>query len=244
MRQRNATLDFVEACRALTSADEIAQLLFAEMERCGVLYVACASHVDPLKPPAGAVAMVNYPSPWLVRFSERRYAGRDPIFWGARWSGREFWWDEFIAQHALAKDQKRILLEAAECGLKGGLTIPIHSPGALPASCSLVPGSDGVDPLIVPDLHFMALHAHEQARLRAGGDRRVPVQLTKRQHECLALAAQGKSDYSIGQILGISPRTACHTIENARQRYGVANRVQAIVLALFDGQLSTSDVAD
>lgn len=54
------------------------------MAKYGIAYVACASHVDPLKPPKGAVVMCNCPMPWLNRFSEECYAGRDPIYFGAR----------------------------------------------------------------------------------------------------------------------------------------------------------------
>ena len=149
-----------------------------------------------------------------------------------------------MVQYDLARDQRRILNEAAECGLRKGLTIPIHSPGALPASCSLVPGPDGIDPLIVPDLQLMAFHAHEEARLRATGETRKPVVLTKRQKECLALAARGKSDPLIADILGIKTATAKHTIEHARARYGVSSRIQAIMFAYLDGTLTLSDLAD
>lgn len=244
MGRREATLDFVQKCRAAASAEDIARFLFAEMEACGIRYVACASHVDPLKPPTGAVAIVNYPHPWLVWFSDKQYANRDPIFFGAHNALLPFWWEEFVVQYDLARDQRRILNEAAECGLRKGLTIPIHSPGALPASCSLVPGPDGIDPLIVPDLQLMAFHAHEESRLRATGEARKPVVLTKRQKECLALAARGKSDPLIADILGIKTATAKHTIEHARARYGVSSRIQAIMFAYLDGTLTLSDLAD
>jgi len=244
MGRREATLEFVQNCRAAASVGDIARLLFLEMEACGIRYVACASHVDPLRPPRGAVAMVNYPHPWLIQFSDNRYAERDPIFFGAHTSLLPFWWREFIAGCKLAPDQRRILNEAAECGLINGFTIPIHAPGALPASCSLVPGPEGIDPLIVPDLQVMAVHAHEEARVRAGGKPRQPVVLTKRQKQCLVLAARGKSDALIGDILGITQTTARHTVEHARQRYGVSSRIQAVMYAYLDGTISLTDLSD
>lgn len=244
MQRRGATLEFMQACRAAKSAADIAARLFEEMERCGIAYVACASHVDPLRPPRGAVAMVNYPIAWLNRFSEQRYAARDPMFFGARASPYSFWWNEYVETQKLAPDQKRILEEASECGIKNGLTIPIYSPGALPASCSLVPGSDGIDPLILPDLEYMARYAHEEARRRSGGAVYEPVRLTPREHEVMSLVGRGKSDPIIGEILGVSARTAHEHVENAKRRYGVTHRVQAVVLALFDGNISPSDLID
>jgi DNA-binding CsgD family transcriptional regulator len=242
MRRREATLDFLAKCRSARSATEIAELLFEEMAKCGIRYVACASHVDPLNPPPGAVAIVNYPIAWLKWFSERNYAQRDPIFWGAGFSPVPFWWDEFVKCYKLERDQKRILNEARECGLSAGVTIPIYSPNAFPASCSLVPGPDGFDPLDLPDLQFMALHAHAEAMLRAGAAVQPPVLLTKRQQECLTLAGVAKSDWAIGKILGISSRTVHHHLENAKRRYGVSHRVQAVVQAMIDGQITPHDL--
>lgn len=244
MRQRVATIEFVQRCREAATARDITYLLLTEMEACGVAYVACASHVDPLRPPRGAVLILNYPIPWVVHYSDNAYAGRDPVFFGAHNTLLPFWWEDFLRRCKLAPDQKKILNEGGECGVRNGLTIPIHAPGALPASCSLIPGPDGIDPLIVPDLQAMAFHAHEEARLRAGGRPRTPVVLTKRQKECLALAARGKSDALIGEILGISTNTARHTIEHARTRYGVSQRVQAIMFAFIDGTLTLSDLSD
>jgi LuxR family transcriptional regulator, quorum-sensing system regulator BjaR1 len=244
MPQRPATFEFLAKCRAAHSVTEIGELLFREMAECGIAHVACASHVDPLNPPPGAVAMVNYPHDWLARFSEQEYARHDPIFWAARMATTPFWWRDLIGRRELRPRQKRILSEARECGIVGGITIPIHSPGALPASCSLVPGSDGFDPLLLPDIQFMALHALEEARLRAGAGMRQRVSLTERQRECLVLAATGKSDWIIGKILGISPRTVNYTLEAAKLRYGVSHRVQAVMRAILDGEINPHELMD
>ena len=237
MAYRQATLDFVVKCQSAQTVGDIAGLLFSEMASCGIAHVACASHVDPLHPPPGAVAMVNYPDVWLKRFSEMQYAKRDPVFWGARFLSTPFRWKDLIEQRQLASDQRNILNEARECGIADGLTIPIHTPGALPASCSLVPGADGVDPLLVPDIQFMAIHAHEEARLRAAKKSNTPVVLSRRELEYLTLAATGKSDWAIAQLVGRSPRTVHHILENAKKKYGVSHRIQAVMRAILDGSI-------
>jgi LuxR family quorum-sensing system transcriptional regulator CciR len=67
-------------------------------------------------------------------------------------------------------------------------------------------------------------------------------QLTPRQRDCVALVAQGKSDWEIGQVLGISESTVHKHIEDAKRRFGVSTRVQLVVRSLFDARLSFSDV--
>ena len=244
MRKRIATLEFLENCRAAKTAEEIGELLKSALEWRGVEYIACASHVDPLRPPNGAVTIVNYPQPWLTQFSTGGYANFDPIFWAAGWTPRLFWWDAFFRNRTLGRMQRRILNEARECGLVAGLTIPIRTPGAYPASCSLVPHRDGLDPVDIPDIEFIALNAHEEARLRSGGELRAPPMLSMRQRECVTLAAQGKSDGVIGEILGISPRTVEHTIEEVRNKFGVSSRTQAVALCVANNLVTVTDLSD
>ena len=67
------------------------------------------------------------------------------------------------------------------------------------------------------------------------------TRLSKRERECLLLAAQGKSDWAIAELLGLSERTAHHAIERAKHKYGVSTRVQAIVHAIAAGEFSAAD---
>jgi LuxR family quorum-sensing system transcriptional regulator CciR len=66
--------------------------------------------------------------------------------------------------------------------------------------------------------------------------------LTRRQRECIALVARGKSDSVIADILGIRPHTVTEHIEAARRRYGVATRAQLIVRALLAGDLTYGEI--
>jgi DNA-binding CsgD family transcriptional regulator len=68
-------------------------------------------------------------------------------------------------------------------------------------------------------------------RLRAKEIRR----LTMREVECLGWAAQGKSEWEISQILGISEHTAEKHLINARVKLGAVNRVHAVATALRRG---------
>ncbi|MDX8450958.1 helix-turn-helix transcriptional regulator [Mesorhizobium sp. VK3C] len=54
------------------------------------------------------------------------------------------------------------------------------------------------------------------------------VLLTPREYECLQWAAQGKTDWEIGRILGITQRTVAFHLVNARGKLGVTTTRQAI----------------
>jgi LuxR family quorum-sensing system transcriptional regulator CciR len=68
--------------------------------------------------------------------------------------------------------------------------------------------------------------------------------LTRRQRECLALVARGKSDSVVAQILNLKPHTVTQHIEEARKRYSVATRAQLIVRALLHCELAFADILD
>lgn len=56
------------------------------------------------------------------------------------------------------------------------------------------------------------------------------------------MAARGKSDWEIGQILGVSHETVIQHLKQARERYGVGKRTLLAIHALFDGGIGFLEV--
>lgn len=237
-------LDFMSRCAQAKSVMEIRSAFLSATQKLGFDYVALMSHVDPVHFPEVAVVMHHYPNNWAEHFSERKYERIDPVFAEASHRRTPFFWDDPAFRAKLREEQLTIFDEAEEAGIARGFTIPINSPGALPASCSLVPNQDGVDPLHYGVAHSMAVLAHECARSLLDCARERPRRLTRRQRECLTLAARGKSDWSISRLLNISEKTVRSYIEGARERFGVATRVQAVVQAILSGEISIDEAAD
>jgi DNA-binding CsgD family transcriptional regulator len=59
--------------------------------------------------------------------------------------------------------------------------------------------------------------------------------VTARESEILGWVAVGKSDWAIGRLLKISGKTVNFHVENAKRKFGVATRIQAVVVALREG---------
>jgi DNA-binding CsgD family transcriptional regulator len=188
--------------------------------------------------------VLNYPVPWVQHYSEEDFARIDPVFLAARVVPSPFNWDDCLAKMRLSPQQKRVLAEGAAYGLVSGLTIPLRTPDVIPASCSLIAGPDGVDPLSMAHTLMIVIYGHGAMHRRLNPDALVePVVLPPRERECLTLAGSGKSDWVIGEVLGVSARTAHNAIERAKKRYGVSQRVQAVVRAVFDGQIVIDDLS-
>ena len=189
----------------------------------------------------------TYPEEWARCFSELRFYEFDPVFMRAEQSRVPFHWDDpdFLAE--LTPAQHEILAEAARLDLAHGYTIPMHSLGAagpVRASCSVVPDSASIDAGSYFLVRLMGAYLYIAASREA--EARDPVTaagtLSRRERQCLELAAQGKSDWVVGRLLNISERTVHNHIESAKRRLGVATRVQAIVHALASRQVSFGDV--
>ena len=213
----------------------------------GFRYFACWSHVDPLRPPPEAVVLHSYPREWIHRYSGNRLHAIDPV---SSWAGRTlvpfFWDDERFCAH-LTTAQQAVLTQASRYGIAHGYTVPIHAPqegGAQPASCSVIPAYAALPAEHYAIVQVIALPLFEAARssLRREQGKRPPRPLSERERECLALAAQGKSDWAAGRILGISERTVHNHIENAKRRLRVTTRVQAIVQALASRQIALGEL--
>lgn len=218
------------------------------LQRMGFRYFACVSHVDPTRPPAGAVMLHNYPSAWTLEYSERRWHEIDPIQMHAERSLVPFFWDSGEFQSGVTGAQQAILSRAADHGIVQGYTVPIHSPWepAVPrGSCSVVPACATIDRRTYVAVQAMSTHLYAAATRHGerASPRRPPRTLSPRERQCLVLAAQGKSDWAIGQILNISEHSVHHTIEKAKRKLGVSTRVQAIVEAMRSRQICLLDAA-
>lgn len=245
MRGSDRLWSFVELCESHTSADAVGASFLREMDALGFPFVALASHVDPLNPPPGAVMVLRYPSAWVERYSAEQYQRVDPVFEVARRRATPFSWRDgrFLAK--LSRTQMHMLEEGREAGIGDGVTIPIRGPDALPASCSLIPHGDGVDPENYRLAHAMAVYAHERARrIFAQSLIEASEPLTAKERQCIVLVARGKSDWAISKLLGVSANAVNRTIERAKSRLGVATRTQAIVRALHLGEISLYEITD
>lgn len=232
---------FIEGGERSEGPDMLKRAFGKAMQTLGFKHYACCSHVDPLNPPAGAVVLHDYPPKWVELFSRHGLHHIDPAFQYAGRMAVPFFWDDPAFLAGLDPTQRAVLAEAHAAGLKCGYTIPIHAPGVLPASCTVIPDYGPIDAMSYNAAHLMAVYLHAAA---AGSGRPIEChsRLSPRERQCLELAAQGKSDWVIGRVLGISERTAHNHLERAKRRLGVASRTQAVVEALFAHLISFGDV--
>jgi LuxR family quorum-sensing system transcriptional regulator CciR len=248
MSQVNELQDFVRQCNTATTEEQLFGLLDHATHQLGFEQFAMGHHVDLTGPPEDAIRLTTYNPDWIEIALTQRFFVDDPIHAASAKAAVGFLWSAVDKMIELTDRQKSILEAARKYGLADGYTVPVHVPGEYTGTCSFGASSlDNLAPDALPRAQLVGAFAFEAARRIMRAKRRskhaedMPV-LTERQLDCVTLVAMGKSDWEIGTILGISPATAHEHIETARRRYGVSKRTQLVIRALFDGQISFSDI--
>lgn len=231
--------DFVECMNRTKSLSELFQLLVVAAAKEGFDKVAygALTYDEPLRleghiPPA--VAM-NFPDDWRDRYFERRYDRIDPVVVLTPCIGRPFLWSWLRERASLERKQQLIFEEAREAGLNNGISVPLHGPWGRVAVLSFASRTKDSEPqarmshlsALASQFHIAFTDISENAR-PAG----VPIQLSRRERECLAWTAQGKSSWDIGMILNISENTVNFHVKNAMRKLGTTSRTVAVVKAI------------
>jgi LuxR family transcriptional activator of conjugal transfer of Ti plasmids len=198
------------------------------------LDLSCFAYLSmPDKKGGEAGVISNYPSAWTARYLQRHYERLDPVISRALRRPEPFEWGLGVGSLARPKSQE-LFEEAAKFGIRYGFTIPIHNDRGPIAAVTFA--ADERRPQFertiseharVLQLMAMCFHAHAKRRI----SRNRPIggaSLSPREAECLEWAAQGKSAWEIGTILGISRHTVTTYLENAKTKLGVRTIVQAV----------------
>ena len=247
MDQLHLAQSFIRQCERTTRLSRIAYAFEDVLTALGFRYFALCSPLDLDEPPHHSLMLHSYPLDWAKRFGALRLTETDPVLRHAEKSAFPFFWDAQEFRDTLGPAQLKVLAEAQKFGIAHGYTVPIHfsnALGALAASCSVVPGSEPIGPWSYFTLRLICPYMYVATRRLLYPKQAHPEQslLTRRQRQCLELAALGKSERVAGRILDLHRSTVRGHIERARRRLGVATPIQAIVLALASQQASFATV--
>lgn len=235
---------FAEMLRAAATVDELSVALAQVARELGFPFHALAHHADLARPPPRFVLLQNYPPQWVRTYADAGLHRDDPAQRLAATRPASFAWSELGQVTPLRRAEIRMLEAARAAGLGEGFTVPLHAPGERGASCSFAGETGQALPLgALPAAEFAAHIAfavlfdllHPE---RAASSSR----LTPRQIDCVTLMAQGKTDWEIGAILGLTESSVTTYLKSARERIGVARRTQLAIAAVAYGLIGFDEI--
>lgn len=247
---------FIELSRAARTPAELDRLILDITKEMGFDYYALIHHVNlSAHSPdlqhmnrGELVALWNYPESWVEIYHERNIVANDPVLIASQRTNVGFAWEDMGNLIKITPLHRAITEDTRRAGLAQGFTVPAHIPGEANGSCNFALRTGRSLPRHnLPMAQLVGSFAFQAARamVENAGRQQSPLtsrRLGNRQLECIALLARGKTDWEIGRILGISELTVRRHLTLAKEHYDVASRVQVVMRAMFEGQISLSDV--
>lgn len=174
----------------------------------------------------------HFPKAWATRYVAQNYLPRDPIVGRLQKDRNAFSWAESYKSCSEPDNARIIGGEAADFGLVEGFVIPVTTLDQRSAALSFGGAKDDLSSNDRSALTFLANFAigHWLCLRRPRSTR--SNKLSPREFDCLLWAGEGKTDWEISVILGISRPTVAKHIASAREKLDAVNKTHAIAIAM------------
>jgi LuxR family transcriptional activator of conjugal transfer of Ti plasmids len=182
---------------------------------------------------AESFAVSDYPREWQERYFARSYSRIDPVVTTAKRCKVTFSWDSSAAGRRPSKELRRFYSEAAEFGIRSGISIPIrtgfgHMAMLTLATAAPSASAEDIDPIIAATT-VAQLHARLILR-RSGLTSQNTIHLKPEELLCLRWVAEGKTARMIAQIEGISFGNVRFFMENMKSALRAVSLPQATAI--------------
>lgn len=231
----NKTLSFIDAVEQTRTTAEVEDCLLALAAEFG--FTGIFGGLAPMRPVhvseiSSRILFQRYPPEWAHRYDSQGYVFRDPVVERLLRERTPFTWHQSYQTSMQQKNVQLIRGEASEFGLCDGYVVPISTIDGDIAALSFG-GPGGIpDSADLSVLNFAASYAVGRRLHHLAASRRPTADLTSREWDCLLWAGEGKTDWEISVILGISRSTVIKHITSAREKLGAVNRAHAIATAI------------
>ncbi len=234
-------MDFIDSVKTIDSLQTLQSSFSDTIKLLGFDHFSCTSLCDDRTAPDDAVLLFDYPMAWIERYHSEYYKQSDRVLQISGQQITPFRWDDPVVADNISKKQIQIFHEAEETGLIHGVTIPIYAEGFIPATVNVASQKPFISAEAIHAIHLMAIYLFDSAtkikNTKTADISKSNVSLTPREVDCLTWAGLGKTDSEISSIIHISANTVHQHIENAKRKYQVATRIQAVMRAYKHNQI-------
>ena len=224
------------------SREEFLSEIVRFTQRLGFQTVSATMVLDHVLADSEFITVDNAPEAFRSAFLSRENWRRDPVMQHCKRKSVPIIWGQATYT---ADGQGDVWEEQARYGYRAGISMALHLPEGRHFMLGVerdqqVPSDPTELTRIVADLQLLTVHAQEAAVrifVPATPDKSIAASLTPRELEALRWTMEGKTAWEVGNILGISERTAVLHVNNAMHKLGCVNKHQAVLKALRLGLL-------
>ena len=182
---------------------------------------------------------VDWPQEVLNAYVEQGLVTRDPLVFAARRRIAPFLWDEIRSDPQMPADGQAMFDLRRQLRLRGRLFGSDPRAGWLsgPFVSMLARKRLALSAHDRAVLEVMARTLHERCRVTEGlGNAGIETpKLTAREIECMKWVAVGKSNWEVGQVLGISGSTVHFHVERVKKKLNKTTRTEAVAILVLHG---------
>jgi LuxR family transcriptional regulator, quorum-sensing system regulator CviR len=187
------------------------------------------------------VINVSYPEEWIRLYWQNGYFEVDPVFRTAlQQPGSQHWQTTYQKTGSDSEKQREFVETARKFGLVDGITTGSADPMCGVATFCSFASNDKVDATrYLPLVEYFGYHVHlallRTAPASAQSLDKCVKQLTLRELTILNWVKNGKTNWEIATIMGITERTIRFHVESIFTKLGVTSRSQAVATAIEHG---------
>jgi LuxR family transcriptional regulator, quorum-sensing system regulator CviR len=187
-----------------------------------------------------SVINVSYSNDWLYTYGKKGYASVDPVLQSLLSSFKTQVWKQTYGKASSPK-QLEFIEEARSVGLTHGITTGMLERDRGFATFFSFAGGDAVGTqrfarlleYLLPSIHRVLIaNTHTPLFNRVKG-------LSPREMTVLLWMKEGKTNWEIAQIVGVTERTVRFHVEGIFMKLDVSSRTQAVAVAMAHGLLLT-----
>jgi len=187
----------------------------------------------------GNVVNASYPDEWLYMYWKNGFADVDPVFKSAlKSAGTQHWQETY--QNMSSEKEREFIATARQFGLRDGITTgSVDQACGVATFCSFASEQSLDAKRLVPLVEYLGYYIH-MALLRTAPKSMPAIDrcvkgLSSREVTILNWMKNGKTNWEIGKILGVSERTVRFHIESIFSKLEVTSRSQAVATAIEHG---------
>ncbi|MEL7128280.1 MAG: LuxR family transcriptional regulator [Pseudomonadota bacterium] len=232
------TLKVIEDIDQQEDKDGVLKILANYTGHFGFSRIMVGQFVNPaIVDPCKIMVVTDWPEELLKLRARRpdRFI-RDPVGQYALRSKRPFYWSEAY-KHASRAGQA-MLDEAREFGMLDGIMFPVHAFDRVPGGISFSADEVDVSPEQIGHIELVSMHAYTRLDTLLGPfPYHVKATLTEREVDVIYFAAGGKTNWEIGQILGITEYTVRDHLKRVQTKLATSNRAHTVAVAIAQSHI-------
>ncbi|MGN5127363.1 helix-turn-helix transcriptional regulator [Aeromonas sp. 30P] len=218
----------------ITDPDELSAAIEQLITALGFDYFRLAI-IIPVSQQRPLIRILNScPPDWIEHYNHHGMIARDPVVAAARSQTTPIRWHELRG----TDEQMDVMVEAAKCGLRSGVSHPLHGPKGETGVLSFITERYRPDLYLemAPTLAMVVPYVLDATLKACRPSDTQPLKAVEA--DCLFWVGAGKTAAEIGIIMSMPERTVNHHLAEAGKKLGAHNRYNAVALALSSGELA------